>query len=175
MDSMLGVPITGESGVLGNLYLTNKRGGEEFTEHDQSTVEAFASYAAIVIENNRLRVEAEGERGRLRAIIESSAAAVIVADAQDGRIVLSNSEAARLMGRTLVAGDSKEAYEQAVDYRKSGGGTFNMEDLPLQRALKDGTVSRGVEVLFKLPDGSEIPTLVNAALSMVKMARLQQP
>ena len=50
VDSMLGVPITGENGVLGNLYLTNKRGGAEFTEHDQSIVEAFASYAAIAIE-----------------------------------------------------------------------------------------------------------------------------
>lgn len=163
MDSMLGVPIRGESGVLGNLYLTNKRGQSEFTEHDQSALEAFAGYAAIAIENDRLRMEAEEERGRIRAMIESSAAAVIVADALDGRVVLSNHEASRIMGTSLQAGEDREVYERAVDYRRADGGTYNLEDLPLQRALRDGTVSRGVEVVFKLPDGKEIPTLVNAA------------
>lgn len=163
MDSMLGVPITGERGTLGNLYLTNKRGQSEFTEHDQTIVEAFAKYAATAIENDRLRMEAEEERGRIRAMIESSAAAVIVADAQDGRLLLCNLEASRIMGRTLEAGDGREVYEQSVVYRKADGSVYNAADLPLQLALKDGTVSRGVEVVFSLRDGSEIPTLVNAA------------
>ena len=163
MGSMLGVPIVGSGGVLGNLYLTNKSGKKEFTEHDQRVVEAFAKYAATAIENDSLRVEAEEERGRLRAMIDSSAAAVIVADARDGRVVLSNQEAARMMGRTFPAGESKEGYEQAVVYRRADGGVYETKDLPLQQALKDGTVSRGVEVTLNLPDGREIPTIVNAA------------
>ncbi|MCI0813193.1 MAG: PAS domain-containing protein, partial [Chloroflexi bacterium] len=138
-------------------------GKKEFTEHDQRVVEAFAKYAATAIENDSLRVEAEEERGRLRAMIDSSAAAVIVADARDGRVVLSNQEAARMMGRTFRAGESKEGYEQAVVYRKADGGVYETKDLPLQQALKDGTVSRGVEVTLNLPDGREIPTIVNAA------------
>ncbi|MCI0790785.1 MAG: PAS domain-containing protein, partial [Chloroflexi bacterium] len=75
----------------------------------------------------------------------------------------SNQEAARMMGRTFPAGESKEGYEQAVVYRKADGGVYETKDLPLQQALKDGTVSRGVEVTLNLPDGRVIPTIVNAA------------
>lgn len=163
MDSMLGVPIVGESGVLGNLYLTNKSGKKEFDEHDQTVVEAFAQYAATALENDRLRMEAEEERGRIRAMIESSASAVIVADERDGRVVLSNSETTRIMGRPLQAGESRDEYERTVVYRKPDGSVYDTSELPLQQALRDGTVSRGVEVIFNLPDGREIPTLVNAA------------
>ena len=35
MHSFMGVPIVGRSGVVGNLYLTEKTGGEVFTEEDE--------------------------------------------------------------------------------------------------------------------------------------------
>lgn len=54
MHSFLGVPIHGRSSVLGNLYLTDKRTGDGFTEADESVVTAFAAAAAVAIENARL-------------------------------------------------------------------------------------------------------------------------
>lgn len=54
MTSLLGVPVTIEGRSVGNLYLTNKRGGGEFSEADQELVEAFALHAGIAIANARL-------------------------------------------------------------------------------------------------------------------------
>ena len=170
MKPMLGVPILLGDVSLGNLYLTNKIGAEEFSERDQEVMEAFARYAAIAIESSNLyaresllRRQAEQEERRLRAIIESSAAAVVVADAPDGRIVLANQEAERILGRRLVQGQSRQRYEQAAVYRRPDGSTFSPDELPLQRALSEGVVSKGVEVVLSFSDGKEIPTMVNAA------------
>jgi signal transduction histidine kinase len=57
MRSFLGVPITLSDRVFGNLYLTNKRGGEAFTEVDEEQVVALASAAAVAIENARLHAQ----------------------------------------------------------------------------------------------------------------------
>jgi signal transduction histidine kinase len=54
MDSFLGVPITYKNHRLGNLYLTNKQGADEFTADDQRLIEFLAAHAGIAIENARL-------------------------------------------------------------------------------------------------------------------------
>jgi signal transduction histidine kinase len=57
MRSFLGVPIVGKRGVLGDLYLTEKVGGTEFTEEDAHIAQLLASKAAAAIENARLHEE----------------------------------------------------------------------------------------------------------------------
>lgn len=59
MDSFLGVPIIGGSETFGNLYLTDKAGGQEFTEADQSLIEMLAAHAAVAIQNARLYSQVE--------------------------------------------------------------------------------------------------------------------
>jgi len=54
MAGFLGVPIQVRGEVFGNLYLTNKRGGEEFTEDDEAVLIALGSAAGVAIENARL-------------------------------------------------------------------------------------------------------------------------
>jgi len=61
MRSFLGVPITFKGVVLGNLYLTNKIGADEFSADDENIVTLFAAQAAVAIENARL-FEAETRR-----------------------------------------------------------------------------------------------------------------
>lgn len=65
MDSFLGVPIIAAGQTLGNLYLTNKLDGPEFTADDQMLVEMLAAHAAVAIQNARLYEQV----GRL-AIVE---------------------------------------------------------------------------------------------------------
>lgn len=57
MNSFLGVPIVGKRGVLGDLYLTEKNGGGEFTAEDEHFATLLASKAAAAIENARLHEE----------------------------------------------------------------------------------------------------------------------
>ncbi len=65
MDPFLGVPVIAGGEALGNLYLTNKLGADEFTAMDQDLVEILAAHAAVAIQNARLYEEV----GRL-AIVE---------------------------------------------------------------------------------------------------------
>lgn len=54
MTSFLGVPIRVRDEVFGNLYLTDKRSGEVFTDVDEELVVGLAGAAGVAIENARL-------------------------------------------------------------------------------------------------------------------------
>jgi two-component system, NarL family, sensor histidine kinase DevS len=54
MKSFLGVPVMLRGTAFGNLYLTEKVDGAEFTHDDQETVTLLATQAAVAIENARL-------------------------------------------------------------------------------------------------------------------------
>jgi len=54
MNSFLGVPIRIGNEIVGNLYLTEKIGAEEFSSTDQQLIELLAANAAIAIKNARL-------------------------------------------------------------------------------------------------------------------------
>ena len=54
MASFLGVPIVLRGAAYGNLYLTEKEGGAEFTDEDEDLVKLLAGQAAVAIENARL-------------------------------------------------------------------------------------------------------------------------
>lgn len=54
MTSLLGVSIHSGEQRFGQIYLTDKEGGEPFSEDDQQIIETLAAYAAVAIANARL-------------------------------------------------------------------------------------------------------------------------
>ncbi len=68
VTNFLGVPITARDEVHGNLYLTDKVDGADFTDADEELISIFASHAAVAIKNARLYKEV----GRLAIIEERS-------------------------------------------------------------------------------------------------------
>ncbi|MBW6472156.1 MAG: GAF domain-containing sensor histidine kinase [Anaerolineaceae bacterium] len=54
MNSFLGVPIVLGDRNLGQIYLTNKLDGPEFTPEDQLLIEMLAAYAAVAISNAKM-------------------------------------------------------------------------------------------------------------------------
>ncbi|MDP9102019.1 MAG: histidine kinase, partial [Actinomycetota bacterium] len=54
MRSFLGVPVRVGQAVFGNLYLTEKRGADDFTDDDEAVVVALAVAAGIAVQNARL-------------------------------------------------------------------------------------------------------------------------
>ncbi len=54
MKTFLGVPVRVRGVVFGNLYLTEKQGGGDFTDEDEEVTRLLAAQAATAIENARL-------------------------------------------------------------------------------------------------------------------------
>jgi two-component system, NarL family, sensor histidine kinase DevS len=84
MRSFLGVPIVVRGQAWGNLYLTEKEGGGEFTEEDEEAVVILAQWAATAIDNARLYESSERRREQLERAVRSLEAARDIADAVSG-------------------------------------------------------------------------------------------
>jgi len=70
MRTFLGVPVRVRDQVFGNLYLTEKRGGGEFTEDDEAVLTALGAAAGVALENARLYEEATRQQRWLQASSE---------------------------------------------------------------------------------------------------------
>ncbi len=84
MSSFLGVPILIRGEAWGNLYLTEKEGGGEFTDEDEEAVVILAQWAATAIDNARLYEASEQRREQLERAVRSLEAARDIADAISG-------------------------------------------------------------------------------------------
>jgi GAF domain-containing protein/HAMP domain-containing protein len=83
MRSFMGVPIATKERIVGNLYLTDKRGGEPFTAEDENLLLAFASQAAVAIEKARLLESQRRAAAQMEALYRAGRdllAAVTTAD-----------------------------------------------------------------------------------------------
>ena len=83
MHSFLGVPIVVRGQAYGNLYLTEKEGGE-FDAADEEAATILAEWAALTIFNVRLYSQSEEERGALERAVHGLEATTEIARAVGG-------------------------------------------------------------------------------------------
>jgi two-component system, NarL family, sensor histidine kinase DevS len=76
MHTFLGVPIALRGIAYGNLYLTEKDGGGEFTDDDEEAALVLAAQAAVAIENARLYESATRWSAQLESLNEVGVALV---------------------------------------------------------------------------------------------------
>ncbi|MEW2314362.1 sensor histidine kinase [Streptomyces bauhiniae] len=100
MNSFLGVPIRVRDRVFGNLYLTEKRGGREFDEADESMISALAVAAGVAVDNAR-----QYEEARLRE-------RWLLANAEIGHSLMSDTDRAGALG--LIAERAREISGSAL-------------------------------------------------------------
>ena len=169
MRPSLGAPVRYNDEPVGNIFLMEKEGGGEFSQEDEETLVMFASQAAIAIgnalryqEERRARDELETERRRLEALVESSPVGVMVVDAATRTFASVNREAERILGMSPEPGSTLVRYHEVAIYRRTDGQQYESRERPLARALDRGEVVRAEEILFDLPDGRRVTTLVNA-------------
>jgi signal transduction histidine kinase len=81
MHTFLGVPVTIRGEAWGNLYLTEKAGGEQFDEADEATATVLSDWAAIAIENARLYSSLETRSGELERAVRGFEATAAIAQA----------------------------------------------------------------------------------------------
>jgi signal transduction histidine kinase len=72
MRTFLGVPVRVRGVAFGNLYLTEKEGGEDFTAEDEELAGALAAAAGVAIENARLFEDATRRQKWLEAGMDVS-------------------------------------------------------------------------------------------------------
>ncbi|HEX7058487.1 MAG TPA: GAF domain-containing sensor histidine kinase [Solirubrobacterales bacterium] len=102
MTTFLGVPIVIRGRAWGNLYLTEKEGGE-FDEADEQSVLILAEWTAVAIENARLYRNVQEQRDSLKRAVQSLEATTEIARAVGGETDLSRIlETIVKRGRALV-------------------------------------------------------------------------
>ncbi|WP_233358663.1 PP2C family protein-serine/threonine phosphatase [Thermomonospora amylolytica] len=69
MRTLLGVAISVRGRVYGNLYLTDRRDGLPFDDHDEAVVTALAGAAGIAIENARLYEQVRSSAERFQRLL----------------------------------------------------------------------------------------------------------
>ena len=163
MNNFLGMPINHGNERVGNIYLTDKTNGNEFTVEDEDTIVVFAAQAAVAIANARRYDEERRSRDDLEALVKISPVGVVVFDAQSGDIASLNPEARRMFGGVGLPHETWERGVEVLSYRRADGREFALGELPLTRVLQSGETVRAEEMVISLPDGRSVRALVNAA------------
>lgn len=162
MGSFLGAPIRHRGLHVGNFYLADKEGGEEFTSEDEEVLALFASQAGAAIANAHKHRDEQRARADLGALIETSPVGVVVFDAKTGRVASLNQESRRIVGDLCMPGQSPVDLLEVLRVRRADGQEVAFEESPLTQMLRDATTVRAEEVVLEVPDGRRITTLVNA-------------
>ena len=84
MKTFLGMPILIRGRAWGNLYLTEKQGGAEFTEEDEEAAQVLAQWAGVAIENARLYESSERRRNEAERAVQGLRAARDIIEAIAG-------------------------------------------------------------------------------------------
>jgi signal transduction histidine kinase len=148
MRSFLGVPVMIRGQVWGNLYLTEKGGGE-FTPQDEEAAVILAEWAAIAIENARLYETSERRRQEFEKAFRGLEATHDVAVAIGGEIALEhNLELIVKRGRALVDASSLVIMLRDGDDLVVGASAGNAEKvggvrLPIAGSTSGDVLERG--------------------------------
>jgi signal transduction histidine kinase len=151
MKSFLGVPVRVRDEVFGNLYLTNKRGGGDFTEDDEAVLLALGAAAGVAVENARLYEAARRSQRWIQASAEITTA--LLSGAEPGDVL------ARITNRARDLSDADIAVLALPDE----------EGQRLTAAYADGDGAAGVGGLV-LPVGGSLSGQVLATGESVTSA-----
>ena len=162
MKTFLGMPIRHRGEHVGNIYLTEKEGGRNFTSEDQDVLVMFASQAGAAIFNARRYREEQKAKADLEALVNISPVGVLVFDAETGDLVSANDETRRIVGKLNAPGRSLSQLLEVMSLRRPDGSDIPVDQLPTTKALKQGDSVIAEEVVIHLQDGRTITTLVNA-------------
>jgi signal transduction histidine kinase len=148
MRSFVGVPVRVRDRVFGNLYLTEKRGGGEFTEDDEAVLTALGAAAGVAVENARLYEEARRQQHWLRAsseltiaLLSGAAPAIVLADLTRQALELSGADLV-----TLALPD-EDGRRLTLEYAE-GDGAAEARGLvvPAGRSLSGQVLASGLPV-----------------------------
>ena len=162
MKTFLGAPVRHRGERLGNIYLTEKEGGAEFTSEDEEILVMFASQAALTVSNaHRFRDEQQA-RADLEALVNTSPVGIVIFDAKTGDLVSLNQETRRIIRGVHAPGHTLPELLSVMTFRRLDGREIPPDELPTVRAIRTGETVRAEEIVIHLPDGHAVTTVINA-------------
>jgi signal transduction histidine kinase len=143
MSTFLGVPILIDGRPFGNLYLTEKEGGSEFTAEDEQSVVLLAEFAAIAIDHARRYAASEEQRIELEHSVSALDATIQIARALGGQTDLEAIlELVAKRGRALVSARALVIELLRSDELELAAGAGELpSDLIGRRVLSENTVA----------------------------------
>ena len=162
LGSFLSAPISFESARVGNLYLSDKQGEEEFTQEDEDTLVLFASQAALAIANARRHREERIARADLQTLIDTSPVGVVVFDALTGAPKSFNREARRIVDALRDPDQTPEDLLDDLTFMRADGKEVSLKEFPMAQILSNADTVRAEEIVLRVPDGRQVTALLNA-------------
>ena len=147
---------------VGNFYLVEKEGGDEFTREDEEVLVLFAAQAASAIANARTYRDEQRARAELEALVETSPVGVVVFNAGTGGLSSLNREAKRVVGSLCSPGQTPEQLLHVINCRRADGREVRLDELPLAQELSNAVTVRAEEIVLSAPNGRSVGTLINA-------------
>ncbi len=137
MQTFLGVPVRIRDEVFGNLYLTEKAGGQPFSEDDEVLAQALAAAAGIAIDNARLYEQSKIRQSWIEAtrdigtelLAGTDPAAVFRLVADESR-KLSGAEATIVAVRADLDEPAGEVDDLAVVATTGSGPAVALQEIP---------------------------------------------
>ncbi len=163
MKTFLAVPIVNHDEHVGNLYLTEKEGGSEFTEEDQHIAAMLAAQAATVICNAQRYEKAHQDKMELEALMDISPVSVSVFDTRIGQMTYMNVEGRRILGAMGIPEEEMENAYGYLRFTRTDGREIPFEDLPGTKAIQTGEIVRAEEIVTHVPNGNSMTALVSCA------------
>jgi len=148
MHGFLGVPVRVRDEVFGNLYLTNKRGGGEFTDDDEAVLVALGAAAGVAVDNARLYEAARRQQRWIQAsaevttrLLSGSEPAEVLADITRQALELSGADLA------VLALPDAERRRLTITYAEGDGADATRGlVLPAGRSLSGRVLATGEPV-----------------------------
>ncbi len=154
MSSFLGVPVIVDGDPYGNLYLTEKQSGAEFTDGDEEAAVLLADFAGLALDHARRFTSSEVQRAQLQRTVDALDATIQIARAVGGEtdldsilsLVAKRGRAlvsARVLVIELLQGDELEMAAGAGDLPAGViGARVALENTVASAALRTGRTQR---------------------------------
>ena len=160
--TLLGTPMRHHDVHVGNFFLAEKEGGQEFTGADEDILVLFASQAAAAIANARTHRDERRARADLETLIETSPVGVVVFDGRTGKPVSFNREVVRIVEGLRLPDTAPEQLMDLITCRRADGREVPLGEIPLAQQFSNGETVRAEEMTLSVASGRSVTTLVNS-------------
>ena len=163
MRSFLGCPLLNQEERLGNIYLTEKEDGREFTFEDEKLIVNLSALAAAALLNARSYRELLRAKSSLETLIDLAPVGVMLYDAKTMDLLSLNPEVRRMVRGLQVPGRGLNELRSVIDVHYPNGGKIEFDRISIERARRTGETVRAEEVVLHLADGQTVTALSSAA------------